>query len=45
MNKNDDQLRRIVYGVLSLALTALAARLALYLTNRILGPSDSPLTK
>lgn len=41
---NDDTKRRLVYGLLSLALTALATRLALFLTNKILGePDDSPL--
>lgn len=33
----DDLKRRIVYGLLSLALGALATRLAVYITNKILG--------
>ena len=37
----DDLKRRIVYGLLSLALGALATRLAVYLTNKILGEPDS----
>lgn len=37
----DDFKRRIVYGLLSLALGALATRLAVYLTNKILGEPDS----
>jgi hypothetical protein len=34
---DDDLRRRLVYGLLSLVLSALAARLAVYLTNKILG--------
>ncbi len=34
---DDDLKRRLLYGLLSLALSALATRLALYLTNKILG--------
>lgn len=34
---DDEMKRKLVYGLLSLVLTTLAARLALYLTNRILG--------
>lgn len=37
---DDDMKRRLVYGLLSLALSALATRLALYLTNKILGEPD-----
>jgi hypothetical protein len=37
---NDDLRRRLLYGLLSLVLSALATRLALYLTNRILGEPD-----
>ena len=37
----EDLKRRIVYGVLSLALGALATRIAVYLTNKILGEPDS----
>ncbi len=41
---DDDLRRRLVYGLLSLVLTALATRLALYLTNKILGePEDKAL--
>ncbi|HNP70679.1 MAG TPA: hypothetical protein PLO33_06265 [Kouleothrix sp.] len=41
---NDDTKRRIVYGILSLVLSALATRLALYLTNKLLGePEESAL--
>ncbi|HEX8220802.1 MAG TPA: hypothetical protein VF914_16550 [Chloroflexia bacterium] len=35
---DDDVMRRLVKGVLTLVLTSLAARLAAYLTDRILGP-------
>jgi hypothetical protein len=42
---NDDMKRRLVYGLLSLVLSVLAARLALYLTDKILGkPEDDLLT-
>ncbi len=38
----DDLKRRLVYGLFSLVLSALATRLAVYLTNKILGePADS----
>lgn len=37
---DDDTKRRLVYGLLSLVLSALATRLAVYLTNRILGEPD-----
>ena len=37
---NDDLKRRIVYGLLSLVLSALATRVALYLTNKILGEPE-----
>lgn len=37
----EDLKRRIVYGVISLALGALATRIAVYLTNKILGEPDS----
>ncbi len=41
----DDVKRRLVYGLLSLVLSALATRLALYLTNKILGdPDEAGLT-
>lgn len=41
---NDDTKRRLVYGILSLVLSALATRLALYITNRLLGePEESAL--
>ncbi len=35
-----DTKRRLLYGVLSILLSALATRLALYITNRILGEAD-----
>jgi len=38
---NDDMKRRVVYGLISLALSLLATRLALYLTNKILGEPES----
>lgn len=42
---DNDTKRRIVYGLLSLLLSALATRLALFLTNKILGePEDTLLT-
>jgi hypothetical protein len=34
---DDDMRRRLLYGLLSLVLSALATRLAIYLTNKILG--------
>ncbi len=34
---DDEVKRRLVYGLLSLVLGAIATRLALYLTNRLLG--------
>ena len=37
---NDDMKRRLVYGLLSLVLGALATRLALYLTDKLLGPAE-----
>lgn len=38
----EDLKRRLIYGVLSLALGALATRLAVFITNKILGePEDS----
>jgi hypothetical protein len=37
---NDDMKRRLVYGLLSLVLSALATRLALYITDKILGPAE-----
>ncbi|HEX9370739.1 MAG TPA: hypothetical protein VF897_07015 [Roseiflexaceae bacterium] len=38
-----DMKRRILYGLLSLALGIAATRLALYLTNKILGERDEKL--
>jgi len=35
--------RRLVYGLLSLALGVLATRLALFLTNRILGEPETDI--
>jgi len=40
---NDDLKRRIVYGLLSLALSLLATRLALYLTDKLLGKEEGEL--
>jgi hypothetical protein len=40
---NDDMKRRIVYGLLSLALSLLATRLAVYLTDMLLGKEESEL--
>ena len=38
---DDETKRRLVYGLLSLILGAIATRLAMYLTNRLLGePED-----
>lgn len=39
---DDDTKRRMVYGLISLILSAIATRLAVYITNKILGePDDS----
>jgi hypothetical protein len=35
--------RRLVYGLLSLVLSALATRLALFLTNKIIGEPEDEL--
>ena len=40
---NDDLKRRIVYGLLSLALSLLATRLAVYLTDMLLGKEETEL--
>lgn len=37
---DDDLRRRLVYGLLSLVLSVLAARLAQYLTNKLLGEAE-----
>lgn len=37
---DDEMKRRLVYGVLSLVLGAIATRLALFLTNKLLGEPD-----
>jgi hypothetical protein len=37
---DDEMKRRIVYGLLSLVLSALATRLALFLTNKLLGEPE-----
>jgi hypothetical protein len=37
---NDDMKRRLLYGLFSLVLSALATRVALYLTNMILGEPE-----
>jgi hypothetical protein len=36
----DDLRRRLIHGLLSLVLSLIAARLALYITNKILGEPD-----
>lgn len=44
MDLNDtDVRRRVVYGVISLVLGVIATRLALYLTNRLLGDPEQLL--
>lgn len=40
---DEDLKRRVVYGLLSLVLSLLATRLALYLTDKILGKQESDL--
>jgi hypothetical protein len=40
---DEDLKRRVVYGLLSLALSLLATRLALYLTDKILGKQEGDL--
>ncbi len=40
MEMDMDLKRRLVFGMLSLALGALATRLALYLTNKLLGEPE-----
>lgn len=40
---DDDTKRRLVQGLLSLVLTALAARLAVYLTNKLFGEPQEQL--
>jgi hypothetical protein len=37
---NDDMKRRLVYGLISLALSLLAARIAVYLTDKLLGKRE-----
>ena len=37
---DDETKRRLVFGLLSLVLTALATRIALYLTNKLLGEPE-----
>ncbi len=37
---DQDIQRRLVYGLISLVLSALATRLAIYLTNKILGEPE-----
>ncbi len=41
---NDETKRRLVYGFFSLVLSALATRLAMYLTNKLLGGPLDELT-
>lgn len=36
----DDTKRQLVYGLISLILSAIATRLALYLTNKLLGEPE-----
>lgn len=38
----EDVKRRLVYGALSLVLGILATRLALFITNKLLGEPDDP---
>jgi hypothetical protein len=41
---DEDVKRRLVYGLISLILGAIATRLAMYLTNKILGePEEGPV--
>jgi len=40
---NDYMKRRIVYGLLSLALSLIATRLAVYLTDMLLGKEETEL--
>ena len=40
---SDDMKRRIVYGLLSLVLSLIATRLAVYLTDMLLGKEESDL--
>jgi len=40
---NDDLKRRVVYGLLSLALGLLATRIAVYLTDMLLGKQEDEL--
>ena len=40
---NDDLKRRIVYGLLSLALSLIPTRLAVYLTDMLLGKEETEL--
>jgi hypothetical protein len=40
---NDEMKRRIVYGLISLALSLIATRLAVYLTDMLLGKEESEL--
>ncbi|HET9221035.1 MAG TPA: hypothetical protein VFO07_00940 [Roseiflexaceae bacterium] len=37
---DDETKRRLVFGLLSLVLSALATRVALYLTNKLLGDPE-----
>jgi len=40
---NDDMKRKLVYGLISLALSLLATRLAVYLTDMLLGKEEGDL--
>jgi hypothetical protein len=42
---NDDTKRRLLFGLLSLMLGALATRLALFLTNKILGEPEADIER
>lgn len=37
---DEDVMRRLVKGILTLLLTTIATRLAIYLTDRLLGPEE-----
>ena len=39
---DDDMIRRMLKGLLTLALTTAATWLAVYITNKILGPEEMP---
>jgi hypothetical protein len=39
---DEDVIRKMLKGILTLALTTIATWLAAYITNKILGPEDLP---